>query len=31
MMEIKVGLPMALGNLANEKEVCASLVKIVIT
>jgi hypothetical protein len=31
MMEIKVGLPRASGNLVNEKEVCTSLVKIVIT
>jgi hypothetical protein len=31
MMEIKVGLPRASGNLINVKEVSTSLVKIVIT
>jgi hypothetical protein len=31
MMEIKVGLPRTSGNPVNEKEVCTSLVKIVIT
>jgi len=31
MMEIKVGLPRASRNLVNKKEVCTSLVKIVIT
>jgi len=31
MMEIKVGLPRASGNLVNAKEVCVSLVTIMIT
>jgi hypothetical protein len=31
MMEMKVGLPRASESLVNEKEVCISLVKIVIT
>jgi hypothetical protein len=31
MIEIEFGLPRALGNLVNEKEVCTSLVKIMIT
>jgi hypothetical protein len=31
MIEVKAGLPRALGNLINEKEACTALVKIVIT
>jgi hypothetical protein len=31
MIQIKVGLPRASGNLVKEKEVCITLVKIVIT
>jgi hypothetical protein len=31
MIEIEVGLPRASENLVNEREVCTTLVKIVIT